>query len=178
MPDNDLREKVAVYFHDALIQPVKKILPLLPQIMPGWGKVRIRDGDSIRTASALVRGEKMVRVNSYIRSGNKIELVPQICYGQLQQILVCTLLANSIFRVFSGQTRLLAVITPCSTAGRDAAKHLVSYTQTNNTIVTDLQAVSAGIGRMATRNKWVIVDRTGGYIRPEFVEAEEEDGEE
>jgi hypothetical protein len=31
---------------------------------------------------------------------------------------------------------------------------------------------------MATRNKWVIVDRTGGYIRPEFVEAEEEDGEE
>ncbi|KAJ7700165.1 hypothetical protein B0H14DRAFT_2417421, partial [Mycena olivaceomarginata] len=83
-------------------------------------------------------------------------------YGQLQQILVCTLPANSIFRVFSGQTRLLAVITPCSTAGRDAAKQLVSYTQTNNTIVTDLQAVSAGIGRMATRNKWVIVDRPVG----------------
>jgi hypothetical protein len=72
----------------------------------------------------------------------------------------------------------LAVITPCSTAGRDAAKRLVSYTQTNNTIVTDLQAVSAGIGRMATHNKWVIVDRTSGYIRPEFVEAEEEDEEE
>ncbi|KAJ7785413.1 hypothetical protein B0H14DRAFT_2400618, partial [Mycena olivaceomarginata] len=99
-------------------------------------------------------------------------------YGQLQQILVCTLPANSIFRVFSGQTRLLAVITPCTTAGRDAAKQLVSYTQTNNTIVTDLQAVSAGIGRMAMRNKWVIVDRTGGYVRPEFVETEEADGEE
>jgi hypothetical protein len=72
MPDNDLREKVAVYFHDALVQPVKKILPLLPQIMPGWGKVRIRDGDSIRTASALVRGEKMVRGNSYIRVSTTI----------------------------------------------------------------------------------------------------------
>jgi hypothetical protein len=69
------------------------------------------------------------------------------------------------------------VITPCSTASRDAAKQLVSYTQTNNTIVTDLQAVSTGIGRMATWNKWVIVDRTGGYIRPEFVETEA-DGEE
>jgi hypothetical protein len=59
-PDKDLREKVAIYFHDTLSQPVKKILSLLSQIMPGWGKVRIRDGDSIRTTSALVRGEKIV----------------------------------------------------------------------------------------------------------------------
>jgi hypothetical protein len=50
---------------------------------------------------------------------------------RLEEILVCELPTNKVFGVFSGQTRLLAVLTPCSTAGKDAAKEIVSYTQTN-----------------------------------------------
>ncbi|KAF8121487.1 hypothetical protein K438DRAFT_1653858 [Mycena galopus ATCC 62051] len=99
--------------------------------------------------------------------------VPQVCYGQLEQILVCELPENPLFRAFSGQTRLLAVLVPCSTAGRDATKEILSYTQTNTKIVTDLQSVSAVIGRMQTRGKWVIIDRTGGLVKPEFVPAVE-----
>ncbi|KAJ7906371.1 hypothetical protein B0H13DRAFT_2333577 [Mycena leptocephala] len=57
-------------------------------------------------------------------------------YHLTQQILVCELLVNKLFGAFSGQTRLLAVLTPCSTAGEDAAKEIVSYTQTNAQIVT------------------------------------------
>ncbi|KAJ6529819.1 hypothetical protein B0H19DRAFT_880788, partial [Mycena capillaripes] len=89
-------------------------------------------------------------------------------YGRLEQILVCELPTNKVFGAFSGQTRLLAVLTPCSTAGKDAAMEIVSYTQTNAQIVTDLQSVSAVIGRTATRGKWVIADRKGGLIKPEF----------
>jgi hypothetical protein len=38
-PDNKLRRKIATYFCDALGSPLSKILPLLPEVMPRWGKV-------------------------------------------------------------------------------------------------------------------------------------------
>ncbi|KAJ7022514.1 hypothetical protein C8F04DRAFT_1194424 [Mycena alexandri] len=46
-------------------------------------------------------------------------------------------------------------------------------------LVTDLQSVVAVVGRIQTRGKWALVDRTGGLIRPQFIEAdaEEEDPE-
>jgi hypothetical protein len=48
-PDDKLRRKIATYFRDALASPLSKILPLLPEVMLCWGKVRIIGGDSIRT---------------------------------------------------------------------------------------------------------------------------------
>ncbi|KAJ7939019.1 hypothetical protein B0H13DRAFT_1587284 [Mycena leptocephala] len=80
----------------------------------------------------------------------------------------------------AGQCRLLAVLTPCSTSGQDATKGIVSYNRTAATIVTDIQTVSAVVGRIKTRGKWTIVDRTGGLIKPEFVtsvEAVEQDNQ-
>lgn len=74
-----------------------------------------------------------------------------------------------IWGAFSGQCRLLAVLTPCSTLGQDATKGIVSYNRTTATFVTDIQTVSAVVGRIKSRGKWTIVDRTGGLIKPEFV---------
>ncbi|KAF8171399.1 hypothetical protein K438DRAFT_1613118, partial [Mycena galopus ATCC 62051] len=160
---------------------LSKILPLLPEIMPRWGKVQIVDGDSIRTASVSIRGEEIGRDNSFVRKhmppNNEMAWVPQLCYGRLDEILVFKLPNNKVFGAFSEQTRLLAVLTPCSTAGKDAAHEIVSHTQTNHRIIADLQSVSAVIGRMATRGKWVIIDRTGGLIKPEFAPAAQMQGE-
>jgi hypothetical protein len=40
-------------------------------------------------------------------------------------------------------------------------------------LVTDLQSVAGVIGRIQTQGHWAIVDRTGGFIRPEFVPDDE-----
>ena len=69
----------------------------------------------------------------------------------------------------SGTERLLAVITPCATAGKDATKEVTYYTATTTPIVTDLQTIIASVGRVHSRGEWLIVDRSGGLLHPEFV---------
>ena len=68
-----------------------------------------------------------------------------------------------------GKTRLLAVITPCVTNGKDATKQLTMYNDTTTQIVTDLQAVECVVGRVLTRNGWGIIDRSGDSSRTEFI---------
>ncbi|KAJ7457314.1 hypothetical protein FB451DRAFT_1142567 [Mycena latifolia] len=175
-PDEALRKKVAGYFSSVLSKPATRFLPLLPQIMPSWGKVRIVDGDSIRSHSAAGKGTSPERNSSYIRVSNTISSttwVTQLFYGRLEQILVCALPKDHIFGGFSGKTRLLAVITPCSTAGKDATKEIVAYNRIAAMIVTDVQTVSAVVGRIRTREQWTIVDRSGGLVKPEFVPSAE-----
>ncbi|KAJ7714973.1 hypothetical protein B0H16DRAFT_1278821, partial [Mycena metata] len=88
------------------------------------------------------------------------EWVPQVCYGRLEHILVCQLPTGKSWGAFSGHRRVFAVLSPCSTGGRDAAAEIVSHTQTHHSIAVDLHSVCAVIGRFQTRGKWVIVDRT------------------
>ena len=64
---------------------------------------------------------------------------------------------------------LLAVITPCVTLGKDATKEVTTYTQTTTQVVTDLCTISSVIGRVWTRNRWGIVDRSEESSRTEFV---------
>lgn len=104
---------------------------------------------------------------------DKTQWVLQIFYGQLEQILVCDLPKDAMWGGFSGQPRLLAVITPCSTAGKDATQEIVSYDRIAATIVTDIQTVSVVVGRIKTRGKWTIVDRSAGLVKPEFVSSAE-----
>ncbi|KAJ7436328.1 hypothetical protein FB451DRAFT_1061778 [Mycena latifolia] len=163
-------------FSSVLSKPATRFLPLLPQIMPSWGKVRIVDGDSIRSHSAAGKGTSPERNSLYIRVSNTISSttwVTQLFYGRLEQILVCALPKDHIFGGFSGKTRLLAVITPCSTAGKDATKEIVAYNRIAAMIVTDVQTVSAVVGRIRTREQWTIVDRSGGLVKPEFVPSAE-----
>ena len=81
--------------------------------------------------------------------------------------------ADHLFKGFSGQLRLLTVITPCATGAQDATQQIVSYMQMNQQLVVDLNAISAIVGQFRTADKWVIIDRTGGLVKPEFVPAVE-----
>lgn len=80
----------------------------------------------------------------------------------------------------TGDIQLLAVITPYRTGGKDAALDIVFHSQALTPIVTDIQSITSVVGRIQTRGKRYIIDRTGGMIRPEFIPAEdpEEDEEE
>ncbi|KAJ7744382.1 hypothetical protein B0H16DRAFT_1857874, partial [Mycena metata] len=90
-------------------------------------------------------------------------------YGQLDRVLVCNRPTTAPLCALSGQTRLLAVISPCqSTHGKDAALELMTHRGMGPAVVVDLQCVVAVVGRLQTRGSWNLVDRTGGLIWPEF----------
>ena len=69
----------------------------------------------------------------------------------------------------------MAHIIPCNTAGRDAALEPTFYTTTTAPVVVDLQAISAVVGRVKTRDRWGIIDRSDGKARTVFVDPPEDE---
>jgi hypothetical protein len=49
------------------------------------------------------------------------------------------------------------------------------YTRTTATIATDLQTIEAVVGRVKTREKWHILDRTDGLAQTVFVDDLDDD---
>jgi hypothetical protein len=72
-------------------------------------------------------------------------------------------------RDLQGTTVLLAVITPCVTMGKDAAKEMTTYQLTTTQVVTDLWTINAVIRRVPTHNWWGIVDRSENSSWTEFI---------
>jgi len=96
--------------------------------------------------------------------------VREIFYGQLDLILEFNVPNHNFWGPeFRGKTVLLAVITPCITLGKDATKEVTTYMQTTTQVVTDLCTISSVIGRVWTRNRWGIVDRSEESSRTEFI---------
>jgi len=108
----------------------------------------------------------------------KGDTIRTIFYGRLERILDFDVPDNACFGTFRGTRRLLAVITPCVTNGKDATNQLTGYTRTTTEIVTDLQAIEAVVGRVYSRKTWWIVDRTDGMARVVFATGEEDGDEE
>ena len=93
-------------------------------------------------------------------------------------VLVCVLPGIAVFGPLSGSLRLLAVIKPCQTSGMDGTEELTQYRAMLSSFVTDISNIKAIIGRVQTRGKWGMVDRTPGIAATVFQvgEVEEEDG--
>ncbi|KAJ7029534.1 hypothetical protein C8F04DRAFT_962737 [Mycena alexandri] len=175
IPDALMRKRLAAYFAAVLKARCKDIQPLLPEVMPRWGKLRIVDGDYIRSmlACGLDPEEDKEREMSFVRYELQVQedmgaWTNKVFYGRLEEILVCKLSTNKIWSNLAGKTRLLAVITPCATEGKDAARTVTFYTRMTQSIVTDLRTVVAVIGRAETRGEWGIIDRSGGLLHPTF----------
>jgi len=86
------------------------------------------------------------------------------------KILQCTLPDKTIWKDFQNKTILLAVIKPCRTNGKDAAKEMTEYSDYSTPIVTDLRTVQCVVGRVKTRNKWAIIDRSDELSKTEFID--------
>ncbi|KAJ7777637.1 hypothetical protein DFH07DRAFT_911583 [Mycena maculata] len=184
LPDASTLKRIAGYFAAVLRKKVKNDKAQLPTVFQSWGKVRIVDGDSIRCMSAYGDGTNPARNNSFIRYELQVPdpehddgWRAEIFYGSLEEILVCDLPQDGFWGTMSGTKRLLAVITPCKTSGKDAAKEITSYTQTLKPIVTDIRTIVAVVGRVQTRKRWVIRDRTGGLINPKFLVDDEDEAD-
>jgi hypothetical protein len=98
------------------------------------------------------------------------EVSREIFYGRLELILECDIPNKNFWgRDLQGTTVLLAVITPCVTMGKDAVKEMTTYQHTTTQVVTDLRTINAVVGRVQTRNRWGIVDRSEDSARTEFI---------
>jgi hypothetical protein len=100
-----------------------------------------------------------------------------VFYGQLQRILVCELPDDAIFRYLRGKTCLLALVIPCNTDGRDATKEPTTYTTVAAPVITDLCAIKAVVGRVQSRGKWTVVDRSREIAHAAFAEEGDETDE-
>ncbi|KAH9911718.1 uncharacterized protein B0H18DRAFT_1163387 [Fomitopsis serialis] len=175
-PDNNVRRLIAVYLQALVGGSVSSIQRLLPKSMSTWGKVRILPrGDTIHCSHS---GHKE-RDSSYVRyefldtqSGKRM-----IYYGQLEQIIVCQLSNDrQLWDQYANQTILLALLTPCQTHGRDATEELTWYTTYLKPRILDIKAIQCVVGRVYSRNKWGIIDRSDDQARTLFVDTEVEGG--
>ncbi|KAF7374016.1 hypothetical protein MSAN_00282000 [Mycena sanguinolenta] len=173
-PNDITRARIAGYISAVIHKKRNIIKKKLPENMPRWGRMRIAgDGDRIRSVSATsAKHDETERDMTYVRYELNVRQddswIPRIFYGQLQEILVCQLPKDDFWSEMSGRTRLLAVITPCTTFGKDASKERACCTQTTSPIVVDLRTIVAGVGRIQTRRQWYIVDRSQGLLHPTF----------
>jgi len=65
-------------------------------------------------------------------------------------------------------TQVLAVIRPCRTTGEDASQKLVEFRDFHEPIITDLRSIKSVVGRVKTRGRWGIVDRSDGSVHAVF----------
>jgi hypothetical protein len=101
-----------------------------------------------------------VTIDIQEHTGGQEEAVTAICYGQLEKILVCELPDDPFFGVLRNSTCLLALVTPCNTAGHDATKELTTYSSQAASVITDLRSVVAVVGRVWSHTEWTIIDRS------------------
>ncbi len=103
-------------------------------------------------------------------------------YGCLQQIIACELPATPFWRNNSSKLKsglfLLGLVEPCNTDGIDATERVVFYNSTRAPRIINLMTISSVVGRVKTRNKWGIVDRSKGVARTDFINGEDEEEEE
>ncbi|KAI0682060.1 hypothetical protein BC835DRAFT_1300720 [Cytidiella melzeri] len=176
VPASDtLHMLIARYLHSMVPKPRQQIAARLSDQVVTWAGVRVQDGgDRIRCAedcSRLTRLNK--REGSYVRYEVAIGYDSRmtIYYGCLETIIDLTLPDNDIFwEDHQGCHVLLALITPCATSGTDGAKEAVSFRQEQTKVVVDLRTITNKIGRVETRGRWGIIDRSTGMARTVFVD--------
>ena len=83
-----------------------------------------------------------------------------ICYGRLEQIMVCELPTDPFLEELSGTTWLLALVTPCNTQGRHAILEHTTYSTQAASIIMDVRSIRAVVGRVQSRTEWAIIDRS------------------
>ncbi|KAG2121441.1 hypothetical protein DEU56DRAFT_746663, partial [Suillus clintonianus] len=176
--DDNLLGVIATYFHQILGRRQDQIQAQLPVLMPLCGKARIcYRGDTIRTVFAIRRLTQSYRDNTFYEiqyndTGNRV--VNVISYGRLEKIILCNLDDKAIWGSHRNSLHILAVIAPCDTDGCDASQTVVEYKQFLPIIVSDVRNIKAAVGRVNTRGRWGIIDRTINAACASFADVDEE----
>ena len=82
---------------------------------------------------------------------------------------------DAFWGIHSNRHFLLAQVTPCKTNGRDGAKELTSFKApqaSESQVIVDLQTITSKIGRVETRGRWGIIDRSTEAAKTVFYEVD------
>ncbi|EGO30536.1 hypothetical protein SERLADRAFT_412356 [Serpula lacrymans var. lacrymans S7.9] len=178
--DDELKDFHSSQRNYSILKQNEKIYP---DLMPLWGKLRIAaGGDVVQSAFAMKKSNTLSqRDNSFVRyeisytvQEHRNTTVTATHYGHLEQILVCQLGNDDFWKDLSGCGLLLAVITPCKTEGKDAALEVAVYGGVAAAIATDICNIKAVVGRVKTRGRWGIIDRTSGLASVAFTHQDTE----
>ncbi|KAF8592922.1 hypothetical protein BDV93DRAFT_567159 [Ceratobasidium sp. AG-I] len=184
-PDDEQRRRLAGYFTSQFGTQgtFHEWFTLLPRYCTRYGKVRISGGgDHIRStvsgnslSLAPKRDATFVRFvfwrDKYENQRNRPpKMVKATEYGRLECILVLHLEPNPTLGIAQRTTRILADLTPCACTEGDATVNLVSYQRFQPRRILDIQAVENVVGRVSSRGRWYIIDRSVDGARTEFIE--------
>lgn len=80
----------------------------------------------------------------------------------------CKLPHDPFLKTAAGKTWLFALITPCKTEGRDAAKEHTTYTTELASVIADLRSVQVVVGRVCSRGVWTLINRSDTFADTSF----------
>lgn len=111
-----------------------------------------------------------------------VEFKHVICYGQLHY-LIDFRMPELVFgkKKHAPKHHILGFVTPCRTEGKDATKDLVVYHNGPQGLhpqrFINISSIECAVGRVKSRSKWWIVDRSNGLARTSFVDEEDSEDE-
>ncbi|KAI0815037.1 hypothetical protein BC629DRAFT_1468868 [Irpex lacteus] len=184
--DDHLRPLIAKYLHIFGTRKTRsQIEARLPLETPTWSGVRVKDGGDKYWCAGVNHGRrKGVREACFVRYEVAVgrDNRREVYYGRLEKILELdlTIDGDEFWNSFTTKHFLLALITPCKTDNRDGAEEIISFEVVpgrDTQVIVDLQTIASKIGRIATRGRWGIIDRSSGAARAAFFEEVEDDSE-
>ena len=101
--------------------------------------------------------------------------VRQIFYDQLESILDVFLPPTHTLDIMQPKHFLLALVTPCSTRGKDATRDVTTYEEMTRPVIIDIRTIECVVGRVQRGNTWGIIDRSGDITCTVFVDPEDGD---
>jgi hypothetical protein len=97
-------------------------------------------------------------------------LQPETFFGQLQHIIVITIGPSEELDLEKPETIILAAIRNCSDAKKLSDSNIYYYSQEGQLEVVDAKCIQCGVGRIKDDDRWAIIDRSGEYVHPVFVD--------
>ncbi|KAG8929626.1 hypothetical protein FRC01_004015 [Tulasnella sp. 417] len=179
------------YYDAKTTQGRKAIASVTPKTMMRWGKVwRLDRSEKIHGSVAMrdnnrdssyIRYEALIDRNMHLVN-EPIEFRRIICYGQLHYLIdfwMPGVIINGTYH--ASKHHILGFVTPCKTEGKDATSELVLYPNGPSGLqpqrFISLSSIECAVGRVKSRDRWWIVDRSDGLARTSFMDEEDSDAE-
>ncbi|KZV79110.1 hypothetical protein EXIGLDRAFT_632649 [Exidia glandulosa HHB12029] len=171
------RQKIARHLSVRFSSSAQAVLPLVPQSIEVWGKVRRLDGGDTIHAFKVVKMRPDSRDATFVRYSLDVDrfahrarwesdFETRAFFGQLQRIFVLPLPPLPQYAQSESQVILLAEVRQCAGVSQPKADGPYYY---NGSLgvpeVIDLACIECLIGRVEDRGQWGIVDRSNALSR-------------
>ena len=91
--------------------------------------------------------------------------VRQIFYSQLESILDVFLPPTHTLDIMQPKHFLLALVTLCSTRGKDATCDITTYEDMTRPVIINIRTIECVVGHVQRGNTWRIIDCSGDFAR-------------